>query len=601
MLRRTDRWLLAAVLPPVLLLTACAAMPDNGDVAQVNAAERGNDQNLQVRVFPVHPQKNLDPQELLQNFLDATIGDEAGYTTAKEYLTDRVAERWRPEAGVVVLTGNPRVRQGPTGDTRAEVTVEGRRMAVLDANRTFTPMDSPFHASFTFVKVRGEWRISDLPDGLIVNETNFRNVYERVNRYYFAAADPSRPSTRAPVLVPDPIYIRRRIDPLTAAAKALAAGPSRWLAPAVTSAFRGVSVTSRRVGPDEGKVVRVRVSAGDLRGHREICRRMAVQLLRTLTDQAANSVDRVVVSGRDGGQGCEVGSPQVQDYTVADALGGLYYQDDVSGRLLKLVPGMVAGSGTPVGGPLGAAQQQPRMGAVAVRRDGGLAAAVTQDGRSLYEVGLSGAAELGQVLLTGGRAKGTEPGLSEPTWDGQGDLWIADRAPADPKVLMLRGSRPYPVRVDGLGERTVQGLKISSDGTRVALLLVDGHGVRTLEMGLVRHSGTEAAPQAVITGLRAVAPQLVDVTAVSWADTDQLVVLGKESEGVKHPQLVGVDGSRNEETTLQAIDGMTRVVASEDPKSALYADSKDHKIYRLEPNGQWLAVARGAVAPVYPG
>ena len=105
-MRRTDRWLLAAVLPPVLLLTACAAMPDNGDVAQVNAAERGNDQNLQVRVFPVHPQKNLDPQELLQNFLDATIGDEAGYTTAKEYLTDRVAERWRPEAGVVVLTGN---------------------------------------------------------------------------------------------------------------------------------------------------------------------------------------------------------------------------------------------------------------------------------------------------------------------------------------------------------------------------------------------------------------------------------------------------------------------------------------------------------------
>ncbi|MFJ6216360.1 LpqB family beta-propeller domain-containing protein [Streptomyces sp. NPDC092296] len=596
--RRTDRRLLAAALPLTLLLAGCAAMPDSGDVSEVSAAERGDDQNLQVRVFPVHPLKGLDPQELLQNFLDATIGDEAGYDTAKEYLTKEEAAQWRPEAGVSVLADNPRVRAGSIGKTQARVTVEGTRVAVLDSNKTFKPSDSAFHAAFSFEKENGEWRISQLPDGLIVNQTNFRNVYERVNRYFYAAADPSRPSARPPALVPDPIYLRRRIDPLTAAAKALAAGPSRWLAPAVTSAFNGVTVLSRQVGPDDAGVVQVRVSARGLSSRQEDCRRMAVQLLRTFKDQSGNGVEQVDVSGPDGG-GCQISGQEAGPFANQDMLGEIYYQDFDSGRLLML--GVDEVSGTPVAGPLGeASPQQPRAGAIAVRRDATLAAEVTLDGRELREVGLSQGAKAGPVLVSSAGPK-PQQALSLPSWDGNGDLWVADRDPAAPSVKMVRGDRAYPVYVEGLEGRTVQGLKLSSDGTRVALLLADPAGVRTVAMGLVRHSGTETAPQAAITGLQPVAPQLVDVTAVSWADTDQLVVLGKEAEGVKHPQLVGVDGSRDEDTTLQAIDGMTRVAAAEDPHAPVYADSQDHKIYRLELNGQWRAVARNAIAPVYPG
>jgi hypothetical protein len=590
------------VLPVAVLLAGCAAMPDSGEVSEVNAAEHGDDQNLQVRVFPVHPQKGLDPQELLQNFLDATVGDEAGYTTAKEYLTDDEARRWNPEAKVVVLTGNPRVRLGATTDNRAQVLVEGSGVAELDGHKTYRPEKNDFRAAFTFQKVKGEWRISHLPDGLIVNETNFDNVYERVNRYYYAAADPSRPSAEHPVLVPDPIYLRRRIDPLTEAAKAVAAGPSGWLAPAVTSAFNGVTVLSQQASPDDSRNIRVKVSSPDLQEHRVTCREMAVQLLSTFADQANGSVGRVSVLDRQGRTGCEADLQQVRAYTAASA-GGLYYQDSTTWRLMRLVSedGTVGGTpapgSNPVAGPLGEPRQQPRMGAIAVRRDGELAAAVSQNGRTLYEAALSPGAKLEPT----GVASQADQGLSEPTWDSHGDLWIADRNPAAPRVLMLRGTHAYPVTVEGLGGRTVQGLKISSDGTRVALLLADAKGVHTVEMGLVRHFGAATEPQAVISGLRPVAPQLVDVTAVSWADTDQLLILGREAEGVKHPQLVGVDGSHSDDTTLQAPEGETRVAASEDPKSAVYADSQDHKIYRLEANGQWRAVARNAMAPVYPG
>ncbi|WP_377271083.1 LpqB family beta-propeller domain-containing protein [Peterkaempfera sp. SMS 1(5)a] len=606
MRRKADRRLIAVALPLAALLTGCAAMPDSGEVSEVNAAEHGDDQNLQVRVFPVHPQKGLDPEDLLQNFLDATVGDEAGYTTAKEYLTEQEAQRWRPEAKVVVLTGNPRLRLTTTTDSRAQVTADGSSVAELDANKTFEPEKGDFRTVFTFEKVKGEWRISHLPDGLIVNETNFSNVYERVNRYYFAAADPSRPGTRRPVLVPDPIYLRRRIDPLTEAAKAVADGPSDWLAPAVTSALDGVTVLSQQISSDDSREVRVRVSALDLRGHHEACQQMAVQLLSTFADQAAGSVSRVSVLDRGGHTGCQVDSQVARSYSAVSA-GGLYFQDSDSWQLKKLVGDDGSVDGSPVAtdsprvlGPLGEPHQQPRMRSVAVRRDGGLAAAVAQNGRALYEAGLTAGAKLDPIAEVTSPAG---PGLSEPTWDAQGDLWIADLNPAAPRVLMVRGTHAYPVTVKGLGDRIVQGLKIASDGTRIALLLADpgAKGVRTVEMGVVRHMGTEAAPQAEISGLRPVAPQLVDVTAVAWADTDQLLVLGQEAEGVKHPQLVGVDGSHSDDTTLQAPEGETRVAASEDPKSAVYADSQDHKIYRLEPNGQWRAVAKKAMAPVYPG
>ncbi|WP_055587004.1 LpqB family beta-propeller domain-containing protein [Streptacidiphilus griseoplanus] len=604
MRRRADRRLIAAALPLAVLLAGCAAMPDNGEVSEVNAAEHGDDQNLQVRVFPVHPQKGLDPQELLQNFLDATVGDEAGYTTAKEYLTEQEAQRWRPEAKVVVLTGNPQLRLTTTTDSRAQVTADGNSVAELDGNKTFRPEKGGFRTVFTFEKVKGEWRISHLPDGLIVNETNFSNVYERVNRYYFAAADPSGPASGRSVLVPDPIYLRRRIDPLTEAAKAVAEGPSEWLAPAVTSALDGVTVLSQQTSPDDSREVRVKVSAPDLRERHQGCLRMAVQLLSTFTDQAAGSVSRVSVLDRSGRSGCQADAQQVRAYTAVSA-GGLYYQEYSSRQLMKLAgdDGSLAGTPAPadsvrVPGPLGDPHQQPRMRSVAVRRDGGLAAAVPQNGRALYEAALTPGAKLEPIPQVTSQAG---PGLSEPTWDAQGDLWIADRDPAAPRVLMVRGTHAYPVTVEGLGGRTVQDLRIASDGTRIALLLADAEGARTVEMGLVRHSGTQAAPQAVISGLRPVAPQLVDVTAVSWADTDQLLVLGQEAEGVKHPQLVGVDGSHSDATTLQAPEGETRVAASEDPKSAVYADSQDHTIYRLEPNGQWRAVARNAMGPLYPG
>lgn len=151
-------------------------------------------------------------------------------------------------------------------------------------------------------------------------------------------------------------------------------------------------------------------------------------------------------------------------------------------------------------------------------------------------------------------------------------------------------------------------IRLSSDGTRAALLLRDTtSGARTLAIGLVLRGGS--SPSAVsIVGVRPIAPQLSDVTSVSWADPDQLLVLGKEVESVPQLRYVPTDGSPGVDNPLQSVDGMTVVAASEDRTDradAVLADSKDqdHTIYSLGGAGQpqWKVFSKDGVMPAYPG
>lgn len=611
---RPDRRLVGCTVLAVfgLLLTAgCAAMPADGSPERVEPPKGGDAGNLQVRVIPVPPHRGEDPLALLAGFLDASNADEAGapYATAKSYLTDEAAKRWLPDAGVAVLAGNPEwsgTLPAP-GDAGFDVTLTGSQVAQVDGGGTYRAVaGDSYQQTFTFVKEtggpdRGEWRIDQLPNGLIIDQTNFKNGYRPVHRYYYTAGDPSAAHPAAPVLVPDPIYLRRRADPLTVAAQALAEGPSDWLAPAVSSSFDQVKIKGG-VTIDDSRVARVRVSIPDFDGRQQLCQQMAGQLFYTLLDeQGKGQLDRLELSGNHGG--CSVTAAQ----TAAIAPGGLagsagteqFYQSPDTGQL------ELATSDTtdrPVPGALGR-PTQPRMGALAVRRDGEAAAAVSEDGQALYLVDLADGVELGQPVVTS-RAPQPGQGLTSPSWDGRQDLFLADADPADPRVLMVRGRTVVTAQIDDLGGRTVQSLRVSSDGTRIALVLQDATGARTLLIGVVVHGGSATAPELHITGLRPVAPLLSDVQSVSWADPDQLLVLGTEPGKLRQLHYLDTDGSQSTDSPLQGGEGMTAVSATEsragDTVPPVLAVSADHQIYRLQ-GTQWAVLAHHGTSFGYPG
>lgn len=267
------------------------------------------------------------------------------------------------------------------------------------------------------------------------------------------------------------------------------------------------------------------------------------------------------------------------------------------------------GEGTPVPGELGKVPPPGRapLGALAVRRDGQRAAVVSGDGQQLYTVNITDGSTLGQAVLTSaGHPARPEDGLASPSWDGRGDLWVVDRAAATPRVDMIRENRTVAVPVDDLGGRTVQSLKISSDGVRVALVLKDGTGARSLALGVVVHTGTPGAQQVRISGLRTIAPLLAEVASVSWADTDQLLVLGKEKDRLQQLYYISTDGSQSADAPLQGGE-MATVAASEGRENGsvppvLAVQATESKIYRLIGN-QWreLVLPYTASSFIYPG
>lgn len=462
-----------------LLLGGCAAMPDSGPVSKVEFSQGAADKNLQVRVFPVAPNKGEDPRGLLAGFLDASIADEDGYDTAKKYLTEGAHARWNPEAGITVLAGDPAVGGGQLADdggTTADLTASGTQVARIDANHSYRFADGETKLDFTFVKEKGEWRIDQLPDGLVVNQTNFRNSYRQVSRFFYTGGDTSAPSAHE-VLVADPIFLRRRIDPLTAAAKALVNGPSDWLSPVVSTALGGVTV--QKVTVDDSRAAHVEIGGPGYAGGPQFCQRMAAQFFYTLSDQGKGQIDRLELKGP---QGTCWTNKTLSDQVAPGSLAGgsaatrQYYQVAATGQLMAAAD---QGEGTPVAGELGRAPAGGRteLGTVAVRRDGQRAAAVSADGRLLYLAGTTDGDTLGQpVLSTTGHPAKPEDGLASPSWDGRGDLWVVDHDAQAPAVRLVRDRTVVTVPVDGLAGTTVQSLKVSSDGVRVALVLKDATG-----------------------------------------------------------------------------------------------------------------------------
>ncbi|WP_371518614.1 LpqB family beta-propeller domain-containing protein [Kitasatospora sp. NBC_01300] len=562
----------AGVVLGALVASGCAAMPDSGGISRVELSQGAADKNLQAKVYPVAPAKGAKPRALLTGFLDAVTADE-GYETARQYLTENASAHWNPDAGIQVLSAaTPNLPAGQDiadTDTSVSATVTGSLIARIDEKHSYLAEGQrDVSADFTLVREKdGEWRIDRLPAGVIMNETNFNNSYRQVDRYFYTTPDPSSTVTGSAgqqVLIPDPIYLRRRIDPLTAAAKALVAGPSTWLAPVARTSFpSGVSVD--RVSVDDGRIAHVQLGGADV-SEPVSCRRMATQLFYTLADQGKGQVERLELKGQRGN--C-FASRNDLPATGPGALAGplpaqQYYQRADNGLLMVTDEQR---NGEPVRGVLGKPQPAGKapLGTMAVNRDGSRAAAISGDGHQLYSVPLADSAVAlpDPVLTSPVKTSDKEDGLASPSWDGRGDLWVVDRNPQGPRVVMVRGNRTYPVAVEGLDGQTVQALKISSDGARAALVVkTAGVPSRSLYFGLVVHGGTPEAPTARITGLRRAAPSLTDVASVSWAEADQLLVLGKEADRIKQLYYIGTDGTQSADTTLQA-ENMLTVSASE--------------------------------------
>ncbi|WP_406058785.1 LpqB family beta-propeller domain-containing protein [Streptomyces sp. NBC_01077] len=587
-------------------------MPDSGDVQAVRGANQGDSQ---VRVYAVAPRENADPDEIVDGFLEAMTSDDPGFATARKYLTKQATRTWKPEQSITVLTTAPNRDQAdrnadPDNQGRS-YPLSGRKIATVDARHAYQPISPATYLQSIHVvqqpSANGkgkEWRIDSLPPGLVLGEADFLRNYRSVNKYYFASGEDW--------VVADPVYIRQRqdpvtrMDPVTQTVKALLEGPTNWLKPAVDSSFPSGTELKKGVTTlttDDQSTLKVPLNAkADLVGG-EPCRRMAAQLLFTLRDLTSVRVEQVELQGTNDRSLCRLGKGQAAEFAAVrptDREENPYFVDEHH-KLMKLVgAGKEANAPSEVPGPLG--KGTTRLGSVAVDRGETRAAGVGESGRELFVASITTEQEGAPAILRSRAAKPADR-LSAPSWDGRGDLWIADRDPAAPQLWMVPDGTgdPVKVRTPWLEDDTrIESLRVSADGVRIALV-VTRDGDTTLQIGRVQRQTSGDERVVSVLDLQPAAPRMESVTAVSWAGPSRLVVVGKEAGGVQQIRYLQTDGSTSATSVLPGLNGVTSVAAPHGDSVPVVADSGNDGIVRLVPGTNWQPVVKTGTSPVYPG
>lgn len=574
---------LVAALGLLAALGGCASVPDSSPVQVLKQVTEGD-----APPAPPGPVEGADSAEVVRGFVTASGSSSDHHGAARRFLAPE-ASTWKDDAALTVLDGQldtvPAPGAPPASTGATTVRVRGMAIGKLTSSGAFEPDEAPLEMDVSVVRRAGQWRISALPDGVIVPLPVFTENYRAVKVYFI---DPVRR-----VAVADLRYLPA--VPVGAqparVLELLLAGPSGALRSAVGS----------QLGPDARLRSNVAASADgalvvDLTGVGELDdearRLLAAQVVLSL---AAVNVERVrlLVDGEPMLPGGDL-TPDV----LAAHDGELRPSADVPGLVvaggrLRQLAGPEPGAALP--GPVG-------NGALDVA-----SAATTGDGRRLAVVVREGSRQ--RLLLGGGPDGGVSPValtgrvMTRPSWTPTGtEVWTVLDSMAPTRVLLPGpddppGTQPRIAQVDaaGLADRgPITDLRVSRDGMRVVAVV--GGALHTA--AIARSVDGEVA----IRNVRRLRPgSLGEVVGADWRSVDSVAAITSQpARPVVH---VSVDG-----LTLAGVPGTNltpplRSIAAGPGRPLVVGDAGGVWSFAGGDQTAWRAVLGGVsdAVPVYPG
>ncbi|MCL2422649.1 MAG: LpqB family beta-propeller domain-containing protein, partial [Micrococcales bacterium] len=431
-----------AWVPVVLavgVLAGCA-IPSSGPV---HAVDTQVDEVTGAVTVAQGPHPGARPSAIVEGFLVAGAAGLTGdFAVAREFLDGPGARSWEPLAQAVVTSATT-LEQTADDQVVATVTVVGE----VDADGRFSQRSAePRTVTFDLVKVAGQWRITDPPPGLMVTEQVFEQQYRRTPVYFLT---PDRTQ-----VVPDVRFLPA-YDLATSVVEALLAGPSPWLRGAVVSAVpQGVHLAEQvRIG--DGGVAQVLLEPAAVVRTAPGRDLMIEQITRSLDIPHIRSVQ---VRAGSGGpldppdEPLRVREPREPMMVVDDEL--VTFRHDVA---------HVDGVGSLAG-----------LHAVAFNHD--------------TVVALSGTDHL-VVLPPGGSAPRTlltAPSLARPSVDRHGWAWTAPGAVGAGIHAVSADGTQVELVAPWLADRTVHALRVSPEGTRLAVVSTGPDGLVVEVCGIVR-------------------------------------------------------------------------------------------------------------------
>ncbi|UYP17825.1 MtrAB system accessory lipoprotein LpqB [Rhodococcus sp. Z13] len=574
-----------------LVVSGCATLPDSSSPQAIGTLERGPSTTEVAAPVP-----GREPDLLLRDFLQASTDPTNRHRAARQFLTGSMSQRWDDAASTTIVDKVDVLVEQRDGDSATYV-VRANTVGHLEEGGVYRAADGPFEARFSLVRTDGEWRIDEMPPGVIMDRPRFLNSYRSRSLYF---VDPS-----GTAIVPDPRWITGTPEQTAAQLIGLLVeGPKTVLAPAVQNLLEGLTVVGA-VTKADGRTTDVGVGLGgiriDFQGIGTMSRQdrelLAAQVIWTLANADISGPYQLLADGQplderfpNGWTTADVAS--MNPLAASSVTVGLHALLD--GGLVSVAENGV----TPVRGFFGNATD---LQSVALSLDGELVAAVQSTGKPAPEP----AAQLMIGTYTDGVAEPAVDGefITRPSWaPNNNSVWAVVNGTAVVRAVREPGTGRVTVvgveagAVRGLGGR-ISELRLSRDGVRAALI-VDG---RVFVATVVPTTSGEYAltnPREIGFGLGG--PAL----ALDWSTADTIVV-SRAASDVPVVQ-IAVDGSRID--ALPSRNLTPPVVAVEaSTASEFVADSRTvFQLNNRDPAGDryWREVpglAGLAAIPVLPG
>jgi hypothetical protein len=501
-----------------LALAGCVGIPTSSGVNQGPSVKSGGDSSFAD--LPLGPPPNASRTEMVNDFLQAATSADNNYGIARKFLTSKAARGWDPTKSVLIRErpATPKDIGANTVDYSVSTKASVNALGVYVEQGT----DSTQTLSYSFTKVAGQWRISDLPNGIVLSRTSFENFFNPYPIYFFD------PDYR--FLVPDLRWFPRGPTVQDRIVRAILTGPTDWLQ-------QGVVATAFPAGLGPGSPVAINnstatvdFSANAASTKEPALGRMLWQLQKSLQ---TTGITNVAMTAR--GAPLPVPDAQVSQVLPAAAFNPAPLLQ--KGKQFGFYPGLQSL------GPI--SDQIVLLGASAVVLDRAqTAAAVLAKG--------------GVYLVTGSASKlvDSRPELIAPSIDNSGYVWSVPSTDASAIRAIGSDGVVHPIASSLPEGATIVSLDVSHDGTRLLVYLSTIDGPRLIVAGIVRRNGVPTALGALLD-LPVSDAQPIDST---WVDASTVAALASRS-GANSIISYAVGGSSGDASTTE---GAVRLVGGED-------------------------------------
>jgi len=539
---------IGGILFGTMVLSGCAGIPSSSQVYY--GEEISQDTSTQfVRVIARPPSLDMNPEEIVRGFLDACADPSDNYEIARQYLDVESADNWNPLTGIEIYDASTI----EVAEAANSLTVGAAKLGTISDLGRFQVGDPGAEITRSFdleQNAGGQWRISNLSDGILLSSGDVDRSFRSFPIYFF--------NTDLTSLITDSLLVPvSNSGAATSLVRSLLDGPSPYLSPVATSAFPvGTTLTYGSV-PVLNGVAQVDLS-NEILGANEVTRRaLSAQLVWTLSALANVSSVQISVSGQPLALTNVSSLQTVQDWQNFSVL------PNPDRKVLNVIRNekiFAIGDATE---SLKYTSTTPLIFASPNATDTRIAT-VTADLKSLQVANASDS--IFELVAQGEQ-------ISKPTWDRAGSIYFSDFGSGVREVASDGTLREVLVDVSTLGTNDqVKQVAVSSDGVRVAVVLSDGIQ-DVIAVGAIFKTESETR----IIGLHRIERSIVTIRDIAWSSPTSIAVLGTDesksellfdislldgkSKLFSTPigaQQISVDGTRK--IYVSAVDGTNQLV-----------------------------------------